>query len=226
MKTLVLGDIHGDFGMLNSIINGKRPDLIIACGDFGYWPKFKGRKISDINTQGALLLWIDGNHEDHWSLAERETDELAPNVIYKPRGSTHTLDDGRKILFMGGADSIDKDMRMLGRDWFPEEVIRRSDMENLPDEKIDIFITHTCSLEIVPIVLPYYPEKHREPSNHALSVLWRDYKPKLWIFGHWHHYKEGMLDHTKWYALSHPHQGSKWWMWLPGKEVTDSYHAL
>jgi len=135
-----------------------------------------------------------------------------------PRGSTYELDDGRTILFMGGASSIDKHLRTMGWDWFPEEVIRHVDMQNLPEKKIDIFITHTCPEELVHDMIKYYPEKIGEQSNTALSELWKIYKPKLWIFGHWHHYNEGSLFGTKWHALDYPAHGGRWWMWLPEKE--------
>jgi hypothetical protein len=61
----------------------------------------------------------------------------------------------------------------------------------------------------------HYPEKRGEPSNTALSQLWKLYKPELWIFAHWHIYKEGIMMETKWHALSYPNEGSRWWMWLP-----------
>jgi len=217
MKILVTGDIHNEFGRLNEVISKKQPDLVICCGDFGYWPNVPwGAPLSNIKKQTAeKILWCDGNHEDHWSLRDRETDELAPGVIYMPRGSTYTLEDGRTIMFMGGGYSIDKDMRRFGVDWFPEETISSNDMMNLPDVKVDIFITHTCPVELVLDLLPHYPEKGYEPSNQALSDLWDIYKPKLWIFGHWHQYKEGVMFGTKWYALSCPGQGGRWWMWLP-----------
>ncbi len=217
MKILVTGDIHMEFGRLNELINKKEPDLIICCGDFGYWPKVSwGAPLTNIKLQKTeKLLWCDGNHEDHWSLKERETDELAPGIIYMPRGSTYTLEDGRTIMFMGGAWSIDKQYRKIGVDWFPEEVITQSDLMDLPDVKIDIFITHTCPNELVLDMIKYYPEKKGEPSNKALSELWKMYKPDLWFFGHWHHYKEGVMMGTKWYALSAPGLGGRWWMWLP-----------
>ena len=219
MRILVVGDIHNSFGRLNELLHKKRPDLIISVGDFGYWPKWMGsEKLERINTHGAKLLFCDGNHEDHWSLRDREQDELAPNIIYMPRGSTYELDDGRTIMFMGGAHSIDKHLRTIGWDWFPEEIIRPIDMENLPETKVDIFITHTCPSELVLDMIKFYPEKVGEPSNIALSELWKIYKPKLWIFGHWHHYNEGVLMGTKWNALSYPREGTRWWMWLPEKE--------
>jgi Icc-related predicted phosphoesterase len=219
MKVLVLGDIHNEFGRLNEILHKKRPDLIISCGDFGYWPNWNGAdKLERISTHGAKLLFCDGNHDDHWALRDRKQDELAPNIIYMPRGSTYELDDGRTIMFMGGAHSIDKHLRTAGWDWFPEEIITQKDMNNLPEKKIDIFITHTCPEELVHDMLKYYPEKAREPSNTALSELWKIYKPKLWIFGHWHHYNEGIMMGTQWYALSYPGEATRWWMWLPEKE--------
>ena len=213
-KIIITGDIHNDFARLNELINIKRPELIICCGDFGYWPN-GGRPLSMIKLQGAKLLWCDGNHENHWCIRDRTTDELAPNIFYMPRGSTYTLPDGRVIMFMGGAYSIDKMIRTEGIDWFREETITQKDLLNLPDIKIDIFITHTCPKELVINLLNKYPEKGYEPSNEALSTLWEIYRPGLWIFGHWHQYKEGMLCGTKWHCLSYPRGGDRWWMYLP-----------
>lgn len=219
MKVLVTGDIHMEFGQLNEIISKKKPDIIICCGDFGYWPKVSwGAPLSNIKLQGAeKLLWCDGNHEDHWSLRDREKDELEPGIIYMPRGSTYTLEDGRTIMFMGGAHSIDQHHRQVGVSWFPEEVITQKDLYDLPNVEVDIFITHTCPAELVVGLLKFYPEKGFEPSNYALSELQKRYEPDLWFFGHWHRYNEGTLFDTKWYALSAPGFGDKWWMWLPEK---------
>jgi len=218
-KVLITGDIHMEFGRLNDLLNKKTADLVICCGDFGYWPNISwGAPLTNIKLQGTQkVLWCDGNHEDHWSLKERETDELAPGIIYMPRGSTYTLDDGRTIMFMGGADSIDKQWRKLGVDWFPEEIITPADLMDHPikDLKVDIFITHTCPNELVLDMIKHYPEKKFEPSNYALSNLWKMYKPDLWFFGHWHHYKEGVMMGTRWYGLSAPGFGDRWWMWLP-----------
>lgn len=217
MKILITGDIHNNFGNLNSLICKKKADLCICCGDFGYWPNTKWAKpLSDIKLQGTKkILWCDGNHEHFWFLKNRKTDELEPGIIYMPRGSVYTLPDGRNILFMGGADSIDKNLRKIGIDWFPEEVITQKDFYNLPDCKIDIFITHTCPTELLNDMIPNDPIKNNDPSNKALSELWKIYKPSLWFFGHWHVYKEGILDQTKWYALSATGFMDKWWMWLP-----------
>ena len=219
-KVLIVGDVHGRFGDLNALINRKNPDLVICCGDFGYWPHFDEQLnggFSSIKTQGSKILWVDGNHEDHWSLRDRKSDEIVPSVVYMPRGSTYTLDDGRNILFMGGADSIDKGFRKIGVDWFPEEVIRQRDIENLPDMKIDIVVSHTCPLEFLDIMLGHDRRKEVEPSNHALSYIYNKYMPDLWYFGHWHHYKKMGLKNTEFIALSCLPQYlgyGRWWIEL------------
>jgi len=33
MKIMIVGDVHGEFGTLNTLINRRKPDMIIACGD-------------------------------------------------------------------------------------------------------------------------------------------------------------------------------------------------
>jgi hypothetical protein len=217
MKILITGDIHNEFGKLNQLISKKRPDLVICCGDFGYWPDVKwASELSDIKTQGSTILWCDGNHENHWALQKRESDEMQPGVIYMPRGSSYTLEDGRVLMFMGGADSIDKDHRYIGVDWFPDEVIKPRDLYDLPDIKVDIFITHTCPEELVADMLKYNSSKFADPSPRALSELWKIYKPDLWYFGHWHIYKELDMFGTKCFALgSSSFASQRWWVWLP-----------
>jgi len=216
MNIIVTGDIHGKFSYLNTLINKfkHKLDLVICCGDFGYWPKYSDNH-KKIKSQGVPILWCDGNHEDHWAIKQITNNEIAKDVFYMPRGSTYTLKDGRVIMFMGGADSIDKNNRTIGIDWFPDEIITQKDMQNLPDVKVDILISHTCPEELCSTMVPYDNRKVFEPSNKALSALWDIYKPSLWFFGHWHVYKEGMLDNTKWYTLGCTASETRWWMWMP-----------
>lgn len=214
-NVIITGDIHGNFEYLNKLINKfkYKLDLIICCGDFGYWPS--SSTPLNIESQGVTILWCDGNHEDHWAIHKLSDNEITKNVFYMPRGSTYKLRDGRTILFMGGAASIDKQYRTLGIDWFPEETISQKDMMDLPNIKIDIFITHTCPKELHSLMLDEEPNYINDPSIYALSTLWQIYKPPLWFFGHWHQYNEGDLENTKWYSLSCVDSNSKWWMWLP-----------
>lgn len=238
MKVLVTGDIHADFNHLNTLINDKNPDLLLACGDFGYWPKeflkdedtsiysysigSRKRKIkpmpqlSDIKIQKSQIRFCDGNHENHWALGALTNLEIVPNIFYQPRGSIYTLPDGRNILFFGGADSIDKNLRTVGYDWFPEENISQKDMFNLPDCKIDIIISHTCPTEFLPSLTKCKGisfTKGRDSNCEALSQILNIYKPKLWYFGHWHVNCTDFIKDCRFYAMSLT-KDTHWWRWL------------
>jgi len=228
MKIIVCGDIHGSWGYLNTMINTKKPDIILQCGDFGYWPSHEVKsiglydtsyirkriyKVCGMKNPNTKIYWCDGNHEEFPKLHALKDNEICPNVFYMKRGSTLTLPDKRKVLFMGGGDSIDKNLRTPGYDWFPEELISQKDIYNLPDEKIDIVISHTCPEEFD--ILGGIKEKYYDPSRKALSVVLKKYRPSLWYFGHWHMYKEGFNEGVKWFALNMA-GNTNWWKVLKG----------
>jgi hypothetical protein len=190
----VLGDLHGGWKHLNTFINKKKPSTILQVGDFGFWPSFDNKDtLGDrvmtsrgikkkiwyqcgMKMQDTKLYWCDGNHEDHWKLRElvdKNPDEkihkICNNVFYLKRGSIVKASDGRNILFMGGATSIDKNVRTLGYDWFPTEVITQNRIYNLEDKKVDIVISHTCPREFLPEVLKSDLRKYNDPCYDALS---------------------------------------------------------
>jgi len=233
MLILVGGDFHGRWGPVNILLNKKRPDIFLQCGDWGWWPRFHNtkalstgqdlRKRKPWNLYGLKLhdtkmYFCDGNHEDHWALkailqqpVHGDPPEMGmKNLFYMKRGKTLTLPDGRVILFMGGADSIDKDSRMIGVDWFPDEIITQDDVYNLPDMKVDIVISHTAPNEFFSGLDTY---KIHEPCMDALSYILHKYVPDLWYFGHFHQFKEGKYLDTHWTALNMvPDTG--WWVKL------------
>ena len=225
MKTsddiIIIGDVHRDFGILNAFINKHRPKMIISCGDFGYWPRIKEKskgnrppKPLTVKTGDTKVYFCDGNHEDHWSLNQLENNEVYPNVFYMKRGSVLTLHDGRNCLFMGGAQSIDRDMRLEGFDWFPEEEISWKDMENLPDPntKIDIVISHTCPSDIISQIGGYNTTVE-DWSRKALSHIRQLYLPDLWYFGHFHMFKTFYALNCRWTVLNMT-RASDWWIKL------------
>jgi len=137
---IITGDIHADFTQFNTFINKKKPETIICCGDFGYWPIYNDNKYKNdvdlLKPQNTKIYWCDGNHEQHDLLDElvvkngRQPIEVAENVFYVPRGCILTF-NGKNFLFMGGADSIDKQYRKIKIDWFPQE---NGDPPPLPED--------------------------------------------------------------------------------------------
>jgi hypothetical protein len=199
MLTLIVGDTHAEWGILNAAINKHHPDQVIVCGDFGFWPGEKGYELAKIKPQYSNILFCDGNHENHPELRKlgdyKQPIPVAKNIWWMPRGFTLRHPQLGTVLFMGGAESMDKHVRTPGRDWFPEESISQEDIYSLPDTKIDTVISHTCPMEFTMLAT------EREPSRVALSEVLRKYKPSRWFFGHWHHYKEDRYQDCSWISL-------------------------
>lgn len=137
---LILGDVHGEFGMLNNFINKlvrqnemfsgmaeiyrEAGDdfqvIILQCGDFAYyWPlennmnKIKNQ-IDWLPNGHVPIYWAGGNHED-WDELDRLASgitEVDRGVFYCPFGSTLEVKPDLTILFAGGAESHDKAERL------------------------------------------------------------------------------------------------------------------
>jgi len=226
---IVSGDFHGEFNKVNEFLSSHpKVSTILQCGDFGFWPRL--HNTTYINTRGKIqrydqynlknkdtkIFWCDGNHEDFESLKNLKNNEIMRNVFYMKRGSILTLEDERKVLFIGGAASNDKKLRIPGYSWFPEELISQEDIYNLPEEKINIVISHTSPKEFNNVIkesLKYY-----DPSREALSYVLKKYKPELWYFGHMHLFKQGYDFDCKWTCLSAIGFDQRWWIPIEEKK--------
>lgn len=232
MLILAVGDLHGEFGKLNSLINKLNPAIILQCGDFGWWPRFHGQEYRTgymktrvwdqyaLKNKNTKIFWCPGNHEDWEELSKisEDNNEVMPGVYYMERGYIIELPDGRKVLFMGGALSIDRDDRIHRSGcfgWFEEETISQKDIEDLPDEKIDIVISHTAPEEFK--VKGDYHSDFDDPSRKALSYVLNKYKPNLWYFGHIHRYQKGKYNNCVWTCLSATQYDDAWWCKLKEK---------
>lgn len=151
---LLLGDIHGNVGTLKYAIE-KAVDAgaaaLIQVGDFGLFPN-NGRDTGFYNackSSPIPVYFIEGNHDDcsRWVRLETVTKIWEDaNLFYVPRGTVLEI-DGRRIAFMGGAASIDKDTRLReGWHWDKEENISGHEVlrlfENVGDVPVDMLVTH------------------------------------------------------------------------------------
>lgn len=228
-QVIVCGDTHASFGYFNNMLNTLKPSIVLQCGDFGYWDRgtwikgATGNFVEDVKPHNTKVYWCDGNHEDHVLLMQLMEEhgrdkpiEIRENIFFCPRGSTLQLPDGRNVLFMGGAYSIDKHYRKPYIDWFPEETITSEDMTRLPDMKIDIVISHTCPSFVAPLLrLPKYyygGDKVHDPSCDYLTRVFEKYNPQRWYFGHWHLFQNLFVNDTYFQALSHNESAQRWWI--------------
>lgn len=130
-------------------------DTIIHCGDFGY--HFSAKYLRGLQTAldvtGIVLLFVDGNHENfpklyQYPIKKNGLRRLAPNIWHLPRGfrwSWHGVD----FLACGGAYSVDRQWRILGTSWWPEEQITDADIAKCGTDPVDVMVTHDCPRGVV-----------------------------------------------------------------------------
>lgn len=205
MKIVVMGDIHRHFEDLNTFINKEHPDIILQCGDNAYyWSKDNTGVIKPQNTK---IYFVPGNHEN-WDTFEEKVGrngshpvEIEKNIFMCPIGSTIEV-SGKTILFVGGANSIDKQYRIPKVTWWEQEVLDYIDFEYIEQnvKKVDVVISHTVPKYFN--VGLQYTDKINDPTRDILNLVHDKYKPKLWMAGHWHEFLHGTYEETEWVVLN------------------------
>jgi len=214
--------------------------ILLQTGDFGYWPHMHGKKgmggdsvwdqygiknaVSGIKDGLVKLYWCDGNHENHDVLDSLEAQNpglafipVMEGVYYAPFGATLDLLDGTRVMFCGGAESIDKFWRVPGESWWEQECIDDRDMARLPDPArgtIDWIVSHTCP-SLFNLGKLGGGDKERDPSKRRLDEIFTAFRPRRWWFGHYHDYAQGSYKDCQWTLLSGSHTGGRWVETLP-----------
>ena len=196
---LLLGDIHGDYRTLQRAIdkaNEVGATALIQVGDFGLFRSFgmnNEEKFKNVvHTSKCPVYFIDGNHDDctRWT-TYTEVSQIYPELplYYVPRGTVMEIDN-RTIAFMGGAGSIDKNMRLQeGWHWdekeniSPYEVLRM--MDNAKDKHIDLFITHCPPNSVI--------NEHFDPRGKLQFGVGLD----------WHDHNQDIIENI-WHAIGTP----------------------
>lgn len=115
-------------------------------------------------------------------------------LYFFERGEVYNI-NGKTFWIMGGALSIDKDIRMPGISWWDRELPSYQEMnkgmENLDkvNWSVDYVLTHTCPVSIMAAMLKikYKSEiKYSDPTSTYLQEVLKDIKFKEWHFGHFH----------------------------------------
>ena len=169
MRILYLGDIHGNFDLIKQYI--KRFDIknayIIQVGDFGVG--FNGllkekRTLEFVHTElvkrNVFVYAIRGNHDYKPYF---DNDPFGFTNIKLVKDYTVLNLEGKNILCIGGAVSIDRRMRktknqMIGRydvksmneSWWPDEIFNWEDDKLVDLRDINIVVTHNAPDYCVP----------------------------------------------------------------------------
>lgn len=205
MKYTFYGDIHGGMNdFIFALRANSESDKHIQVGDFGFGflRQSSEKKLERIMDEFPNMRMIRGNHDDP-ALAKQH-----PKFITD--GHTEITPEGVKIMYVGGAWSIDHAFRTPGLSWWPDEELSNEEFKKVEeiygDFKPDIMVTHDCpqyistSLFIQTGLAMYggaakvFKTRTAQMFEHFhLNV----HKPKVWLFGHWHHDETALIDGTQ-----------------------------
>ena len=180
-----IGDVHGKYAQYERIISECENSIQVgdmgigfkrqnpAWGESEYFPDPGYNKMVLGNHR-----FIRGNHDN-------------PAVCMK---HTQCIPDGHTedgMMFIGGALSIDRAWRTEGIDYWADEELTQGDfywmMDIYKDYKPKIMVTHECPDSIADLMLQDRKKfKDGSITRQAFDGMFEEYKPEVWLFGHWH----------------------------------------
>lgn len=204
----ITGDTHGQFKRVEAFcerFQTKREDILIILGDAGI--NFSGGMRDNLKKRflealPITLFCIHGNHEQRpetidtykkiiWHGGEVYYEEEYSHLLFAKDGEVFDF-DGKKVIVIGGAYSIDKMVRLAyGHGWWldeqPSERIKEYVEQQLEkrDWKVDVVLSHTT------------PLKHEPVEMFLLGIDQSkvDKSTEIWLDG-----VEDRLDYGKWYC--------------------------
>lgn len=207
MKILMVGDTHGHHHVLwdkLTIAKSLGCSHVFVLGDFGHWPGHDGILFLDLVNEFARaknigVFALGGNHE-WWPDWNRRMEDpgrvtnqqgfvyVRSNILYAPKVHNWKW-DGKRFFVCGGAVSIDKRWRTLGKDYWEEETFAESDLESVKKyagPNVDYLLTHDAS-DHTNWGFPLVPDPDSADNRVRIDQAIAHLKPNTHFHGHMHH---------------------------------------
>lgn len=194
-----IGDVHSKYKQYKRII--KECSASIQVGDLGLgfiWPATMRPMQNPPHyamTRGKHRF-IRGNHDNP----------------YRCRQHSQWIPDGTvegDMMLVGGGVSIDVDQRVEGLTWWRDEELSATELLPIVDryllERPKIMVSHECPEEIAEILLVLSGRRKLDiPSRtrQAFQSMFEAHQPDIWIFGHWHHSFNQVIEGTRFICLA------------------------
>ncbi|KQO97496.1 metallophosphoesterase family protein [Leifsonia sp. Leaf264] len=205
----LLGDAHGNLGDIMSAAASLRDHgitALIQLGDFGVvWPGQNwGHNLDRLNLKlqrrGQVLHFVHGNHDWIPKLRQFPADEdgvrwLRPTIAHLDTGVRGTFPSGRSFVAIGGANSIDHEIRTEGESWWPEESITGADLQTVGSGYADVLFSHDAPLDVtsldqaLTLTDKFWTDESLEYAVRGRRMLTRAIHavgPELSVGGHYH----------------------------------------
>ena len=208
----ITGDTHGDFDRIFDFCEEyctTKDDILIILGDAGinYYLDERDEYLkAELSKLPITLFCIHGNHEERpseidgyeetqWHGGIVYVEPRCPNLIFAKDGEIYNL-DGRKVIAIGGAYSVDKLYRISGGlPWFeteqPDDAIKSYVESQLEKAgwQVDVVLTHTPPLKYEPTwaFLPNIDQSAVDKSTEKrLDSIEERLTYDSWYLGHYH----------------------------------------
>lgn len=202
--TTLIGDVHGKFRQYKAILSGCESS--IQVGDLG---------VGFRRTQGPNAGKIYSN-PPHYAMARGDHRFIRgnhdnPNECYR---HSQWIQDGAVesgVMFVGGALSIDRAFRQEGFNWWPDEELSTAELMDIVDAYVGtkprVMVTHDCPEDVAAEVSRLAGVTKLDPrfasrTRQAFQSMWSAHSPELWVFGHWHHSFDAVLNGTRFVCLA------------------------
>lgn len=202
---MIVGDTHGNTRVLEVKINlAKRlgVERLMVVGDFGLWPGHEGvRFLDDVNhyarEEDIFVYALPGNHEDHdqwewWVNGPMAKDKAGftyarSNILLSPKVHNWKWDK-KRFSIAGGAVSIDRQYRIAGKSYWPNETLSEEDLapiEKYQGPEIDYLFTHDAS-DYTPWGFSLVPDPESQANRRRLDRAIKALRPRMQFHGHMH----------------------------------------
>jgi predicted phosphodiesterase len=180
MKLIVLGDVHGNILRCQDVALRNPNTYVLQLGDLGVG--FVPREV--IEKLPTNFLFFPGNHDN------RKISVTLPSCLGHFGECFITYHDGKataNAFYVSGADSKDKDMRIEGINWWPDEELTYEQGQECIDKwkssDAQVIISHDLPQRIAEkFYLIYDKSRTRQILDSMITVR----KPKLVVYGHHH----------------------------------------
>ena len=221
-KFYITGDTHGNFNRIDYFcqrFETSKEDILCILGDAGinYYLNKKDYMLKQVLQDMPITFFcIHGNHEERpfnistyitkkWNGGTVYYEEEFPNILFAKDGEIYNI-NGKSILVIGGAYSVDKEYRLLkGWSWFKDEqpnkeIIKYIEKQITKQRHFDIVLSHTCPIKTEPrhMFLPFIDQSKVDKTTELLLQRIADWITfDNWYFGHFH----GHWDNGKYHML-------------------------
>ena len=210
MKLGIIGDVHGSTSWTKAAITRLATHGVkhlIQLGDFGIGlasRSFIPEVDAYLEHHGLEMTVVPGNHDDYHVVNEVAPGWLSEHIFLPYRGMTSSF-DGKHVMYLGGAPSVDRTWRQRRMRnphsqniWWPEEALTAADevyaIQAGTAEPVDFMFTHDAPYARAidkqiagnPLGFEYRDLEYAREGRDRMTRIVAAIRPKVLFHGHYH----------------------------------------